>query len=135
VAGILADNDSIGQVRRLVALLESDEWHELWEALNLSVLTIAELGLAPNTPDAQVWRICQEKGLVLITSNRNSDSADSLELTIRAENQSDSLPVFTLADPGKVRNNKNYADDVAATLLEYLHDIDKLRGTGRLYLP
>jgi hypothetical protein len=31
--------------------------------------------------------------------------------------------------------SRTYADRVVAQLLDYLLDIDRVRGTGRLYLP
>jgi hypothetical protein len=57
------------------------------------------LGLAFNALDALIWATCQREGLVLITGNRNDDGPDSLEATIRNENQPDSLPVFTMPTP------------------------------------
>lgn len=58
--------------------------------------------------------------LVLITGNRNDDGADSLEATIRNENQPDSLPVITIADQDRVLQDRLSAERVAESLLDYL---------------
>ena len=72
---------------------------------------------------------------MFITNNRNSDSPDSLEATIRQYNTTHSLPVFTIADLDDFRKNRTYARRVLERLYEYLLDIARVRGTGRLYLP
>ena len=43
--------------------------------------------------------------------------------------------LFLLADPGRVLNDRAYAEGVAEMLLERLLDIDLYRGVGRIYLP
>ena len=79
--------------------------------------------------------VCQAEGLILITDNRNLESENSLEATIRRHNTSESLPVFTIADMSEFRTNKSYVDQVIQALYDYLFRIDEVRGTGRLYLP
>jgi hypothetical protein len=54
---------------------------------------------------------------------------------IRTRTLSTSLPVFTISDIHRFRSEREYVETVVAKLLEYLIDVDKLRGTGRLYLP
>jgi hypothetical protein len=73
--------------------------------------------------------------LVLVTGNRNDDGPDSLEAVIRNENQLDSLPVITIADPDRMLRDRLYADTVAERLLDYLMRIDEIRSTGRIYVP
>jgi hypothetical protein len=133
--GILADVNVQGHVELLRLVWESAYWRELWSALALPVRTFAEVGLANNVPDTLVWQLCQQRQLALITANRNNEGADSLETAIRTSNTSESLPVFTLADPEQIRHSRAYAERVAEKLLEYLLEIDQVRGTGRLYLP
>ena len=82
-----------------------------------------------------IWQACQHQEVVLITINRNAHGPDSLEVTIRAQNTPTSLPVFTLADGDRILHDKDYAERAAKRLLEYLLEIDKVRGTGRLFLP
>ena len=77
------------------------------------MVSFPALELSYNAPDALIWRTCQREGLVLITGNRNDDGADSLEATIRNENQPDSLPVITIADADRVLQDRLYAEKVA----------------------
>jgi hypothetical protein len=70
---------------------------------------------------------------VLITNNRNDDSPDSLEATIRQHNTPNCLPVFTIGNLDNFRLNRAYAEQVLKRLFEYLLDIDSVRGTGRLF--
>lgn len=135
MTGVLADINIQVHVEFLIELLKSEAWNELWRALDLHYATFADVGLDEEAPDAVVWELCQERGYVLITSNRNQKTADSLEATIRNRSTAESFPVLTLADPERVRNDREYAGRVAASLLQTLFDIDSFRGTGRLFLP
>ena len=72
---------------------------------------------------------------MLVTDNRNHDSADSLEAAIRKQNQSDSLPVFTISDISRFQTSRAYAEKVLEDFFDYLMRVDEIRGTGRLYLP
>ncbi len=71
----------------------------------------------------------------MITGNRNKRGPDSLEAVIQSQNQPDSLPVFTIADPDRVLQDRLYAEQVTERLLGYLMRIDDVRGTGRIYVP
>jgi hypothetical protein len=135
MAGLLADVNIEGHVGALLRILQSNDWRELWLAVEMPLRNFSEFGLTADVPDALLWHVCQRHELVLITSNRNNAGADSLEATIRAHNAPGSLPVFTLASAEAVLNSRAYADRAAIRLLEYLFDLDNLRGTGRLYLP
>jgi hypothetical protein len=135
VKGLLADVNNVKQVRVLLMLLQEEARVEFWNHLGLTMRTFADLGLHPRSPDVDVWRSCQSAELVLITANRNEDGPDSLEATIRTHGTSQSLPVFTLADANRVLNERSYAERVSDRLLEFLFDIEGLRGAGRLYLP
>ena len=83
----------------------------------------------------EIWQRCQAEQLVLITNNRNEDSPESLEATIRQHNTPESLPVFTIGNLDNFRLSRAYAERVLKRLYEYLLEIDSLRGTGRLFLP
>ena len=133
--GILADINSGKQVRVLVRLLQDEGRAPFWNYLNLTTPTFAEIGLKPDESDWIVWQKCQEEGLVLVTSNRNAAGPDSLEMVIQTLGTPNSLPIFTLADGQRVLQERLYAERVADRLLEYLFDIEKCRGVGRLYLP
>jgi hypothetical protein len=43
--------------------------------------------------------------------------------------------VFTIGNVERLLHSREYANAVAARLLDYLLDIDRARGAGRLYLP
>jgi hypothetical protein len=45
-----------------------------------------------------------------------------------------SLPVLTISEPQRLLSSRAYARRVAERLMEYLIDVENLRGTGRLYL-
>ena len=133
--GILADINVVGQRDALLSIWTSDTWRDFWDGLGLSVETFRTLGLSDTASDALIWRTCQREGLVLITGNRNDDGPDSLEATIRDENQPESLPVITIGDADRVLRDRLYAENVAERLLDYLMRTDEVRGVGRLYVP
>jgi hypothetical protein len=133
--GILADINVGKQRRAILAIWASDSWRDFWNGLGLAVVGFPALGLSHDSSDALIWRTCQNEGLVLITGNRNKRGPDSLEAVIDRENQPDSLPVITIADPNRVLQDRLYAERVAERLLEYLMRIDEVRGAGRLYVP
>jgi len=135
VKAILADLNVVRQVWVLVTRLSQEPWHEFWEHLRLDVLTFRDLGLVPTTPDDVLWRLCQSEQVVLVTANRNADGTDSLESVLRIENTPTSLPVFTISDAQRILLDRDYLDRAAEKLMEYLIDIDRVRGTGRLFLP
>ena len=133
--GLLADANIEGQLIRLVEIVEAGPWKEIWDSLDVSVRTFEELRLMHDVSDAALWRTCQRQNLVLVTANRNQLGPDSLEAVIRSQNTLESLPVLTLADPERVMSDRRYARRVAERLLEYLFEIDRYRGSGRLFLP
>ena len=132
---LLADVNIEGHVRRLASLMQTDYWRELWDHLQLRLVSFVEVGLSAEDVDTHVWQACQQQQLYLLTNNRNDDGPDSLEATIRTRNAFDSLPVFTLSDADQVLHSKDYAERVVETLFDYLLRIDSVRGAGRLFLP
>lgn len=132
---LLADVNVEGQVARLVSWMQGEYWHELWDYLDIHSLTFADVGLAAHDVDVQVWHLCQEQELYLLTNNRNDDGPDSLEATIRNCNTSVSFPVFTFSDADRILQSREYLEEVAESLFDQLLRIDNLRGTARLYLP
>jgi Domain of unknown function (DUF5615) len=112
VPGILADENVIGLVEFLVREMQSPPWSDLWSDLHLSLLRFEDVGLAPGSSDADVWRVCQTHGHLLITANRNQDDPDSLEAIIRDKGRPNSLPVFTLSDLEQLRSNREYVTRV-----------------------
>ncbi len=119
----------------LLGIWTSAEWYDIWESTAFETQSFARLGIAENATDSELWRLCQENDIVLITANRNAEGDDSLEAVIRQGAGGPSLPVLTIADPDRVMVSRGYAERVASSVLDYLLDMDKLRGVGRLYVP
>ena len=93
------------------------------------------MSLPADAADADLWEACQRHDVVLITANRNKNGLNSLEATIAERNQASSLPVLTVADADQILTSGDYARRVVSQLLEFLFDLENIRGTGRLYLP
>jgi len=100
-----------------------------------SLLNFRDLGWDHTFTDDQVWTRCQAAGLILITANRNMDGPDSLEATLRRQNQSDSLPVYTISNAKWFLLDDDYARRVADRHLDDLYKIKQYLGAGRLYVP
>jgi hypothetical protein len=132
---IMADHDVEGHLHVLIRNWSSPEFAELWAEVHCEFESFKRLGLEPNTPDCVVWRICQLRGIVLLTGNRNSLGDDSLEETIRRESTPESLPVLTIGSPTRLMKDPQYAEQVAARIHDYLRVLDRLRGSGRMYVP
>lgn len=62
------------------------------------------------------------------------DGDDSLEQTIREDNQSDSLPIVTIGDISRIIE-RSYREACVTRLAEIILYLDTYRGTGRLYIP
>lgn len=135
MTGILADWNVGGHVLALVRRAQTDPWREFANELGLRLFLFRDVGLEQEARDADVWDLCQREGLVLITANRNDDGPDSLEAVIRTRGTRASLPVFTIGNADRIFQSSEYADHVVERMLEFLLDLEKLRGTGRLYLP
>jgi hypothetical protein len=135
VKGVLADVNIEGHVDLIISMVLATTWADLWRELGLSYMHFRDVGLDAKAKDAVIWQLCQSEEYVLITSNRNQDDADSLEATIRDRSTARSLPVLTIADPERVRNSREYAEEIVESLIGTLIDMDELRGAGRLYLP
>jgi len=129
---MVADVNVEGHFQHLLRLLQSGFRSEYWDAMNLRTPTFRDLGWPVETPDLDVWRKCQEEQLILVTANRNAEGSSSLEMAIRTPH---SLPVITLADADRILQDRAYAERVADRTLEYLFEIDRVRGCGRLYVP
>ena len=85
--------------------------------------------------DAALWQVCQNHNILLLTGNRNAESPEALEMTMRQRNASNCLPVLTLADPDRMQRDRHYAESIVERLVDSLLAPDALRGTDRLYLP
>jgi hypothetical protein len=135
VKAILSDVCIELHVNILITSLTGTYWRELWTDFGLEHHTFRDLGLAPGTPDSKVWDFCQRKHMALITANRNEDGPDSLETAIRTRNTGESLPVFTIGNAEEILHSREYVERVVERLLDMLMHIDRVRGTGRIWLP
>ena len=133
--GLVADANIQGQVEYLALRMQMEAWADFWRAFGLVLRHFEDVGLSASSTDLEVWNVCQAEQLILITDNRNLESEDSLEATIRRNNTPESLSVFTIADLTEFRTNSSYVERVVEALYDYLLRVDDVRGTGRLYLP
>jgi len=133
--GIMADHNIEGHFEVLLRIVRAAPWQELWDELHVEIASFASLGLSADASDAVLWRACQTQDIMLITANRNKDGFDSLEATIATQNEPHHLPVLTVANADQILTDREYAVRVVTQLLEFLFDLDNIRGTGRLYLP
>lgn len=133
--GLLADHNCAGQLQVLLRICRSARWRTIWSELLVRLCTFESLGLETNLPDSAIWDICQKENLFLVTANRNSDGADSLQATINLRGTVESLPVLTLGDADAILEQPDYAERAAARLMEILIAPQEFKGTGRLYLP
>jgi len=131
---ILIDKNIEGQGTHIWLRMQSAPWSELTKVLDVIIRTFSEVGLEDSASDDEVWRFCQARGHYLLTSNRNLDSEESLEATIRREGTSSSLPVFTIPLPDRVYE-RAHVDRVIEKLFDYILNADNIAGVGRLYLP
>ena len=132
---ILADHNVERHVQVMVRLCSSPEWADIWASLACQIDTFEGLGLPYEMIDSELWQLCQERGIVLVTGNRNADGATSLEMAIRNFRTDKSLPVITISDPDRLLTDRYYAQVATARLLQDLIDLESLRGTGRLFIP
>jgi hypothetical protein len=132
---ILIDANIEGQGVHIWKRMQTASWRDLTTALDVTFRTFREVGPDLASPDNVVWRFCQAHGYYLLTSNRNEDSEDSLEATLRREGTPASLPVFTLPLPDRVYHSPAFLERAVAKLLDYVLYADNIRGAGRLYVP
>ena len=132
---IMADHDVEGDFDIVLRTLMSGEWRELWNEINDGVESFRNLGISDNTSDVDLWRLCQERQIILITGNRNREGPMSLQYAIEQLNTPACLPVLTIGAPGRAVRSQDYLHRLVTRLVEYLIDIESVRGAGRLYLP
>jgi hypothetical protein len=128
---ILVDHDIEGHALMLWGALAAEGWLELLEA---ELVLFKHVGLSIKSNDREVWRFAQSNRMMLITNNRNMEDPDSLEATLREENTSHSLPVLTIGRVNRL-DDKQYRSRCVNRLVDILLEIDKHRGTARVFIP
>ncbi|MCE9532810.1 MAG: ACP S-malonyltransferase [Planctomycetes bacterium] len=132
---ILLDEHLGGYAGYLESLTYSDYWREIAEAIELRFVQLDDVGIAAGTSDLVIWRFYQANGLYLLTDNRSESATDSLGTVISAEGTAESLPVFTIGSMNRFRTERDYGEALAKSLLQHLFDRERIRGTGRLFIP
>jgi hypothetical protein len=130
--GILADHDVVRQARLIWAQFSERDWQSLGVS---SLAMIADEGLSPSASDREIWLVCQRVGRLLLTANRNMEGPDSLEAVIRELGKAQSLPVLTIADPDRSLFDAGYRELCAYKIADVALDLDRNRGTARLFIP
>lgn len=128
---VLLDYNLKKQGILLWATMGSEGWLKL---LDIPMLTFNDVGLAIDSSDRTIWRFAQEKQLILLTGNRNSENEDSLERTIREENTPASLPVITIGVVSRMEE-RAYRQQCAERLVEIVLNLENYLGIGRIYIP
>jgi hypothetical protein len=128
---VLVDHNLEGHAQRIWDVLAADGWLEL---LSLQRTTFQDEGLPVNADDRVIWRYAQERGMLLLTGNRNMDGVDLLEQALRDENTPTSLPVITISRTGSMRES-GYPTRCDRRLVEIILCLEQYRGAGRLYIP
>ncbi|MBI2809160.1 MAG: ACP S-malonyltransferase [Planctomycetes bacterium] len=132
---ILIDTNIEGHGAHIWMHMRTATWQDLTDALGVTMRQFCDVGLDAASPDDVVWRFCQAEEFYLLTSNRNEESDNSLEATLRREGTPTSLPVITLPLPDRVFQSSSFCDRVVEKLFDYLLYAENIRGAGRLYLP
>ena len=136
--GFISDHDIEGHFLRLMQLVRQSRLVDEWNSLELESLTFSDIGWSIVLPDSEVWRLCQERQLILVTNNRNREDETSLEATIRSCSNEQSFPVVTIGSIDRFKNERDYAERLAEELIELAFDLigsGQWLGSGRIFLP
>ena len=95
--GLPADADARGHFEALMSICRSADWGEFWTALGVPVLAFEDVGL-PLASGVERLEDCQDRGLLLVTGNRNAGAATRWRLRHSATTVA-SLPVWHLCQP------------------------------------
>jgi len=68
--GIMSDQDVVGLTEKLLKQCRF-EWGELFDELDVKVVSFEDLGLRFDSRDSQIWHACQRRSVILLTANRN----------------------------------------------------------------
>ncbi len=131
MTAILIDHNMEGQAILLWDVLSKTELPDL---LQMKMVMFADVGLAENSNDREVWRFAQANNMILLTDNRSDNEKDSLEQTIREENLLDSLPVLTIGSLKRIKE-RCYREKCAERIAEIVFELNNYKGSGRIFIP
>ena len=126
----LINHNLKGHALVLFGAIASQGWLDI---LPIQFVNFAEVDLAVDSNDRVVWRLAQEKQMILLTANRSMKGKNSLEQVIREESTPNSLPVFTIANADRLLNDVDYRGRCVESLIETTLDIDSYQGTRRIF--
>ena len=128
----LIDHNLKGHALILFGAIASQGWLDI---LPIQFVNFTEVDLAIDSNDRVVWRLAQEKQMILLTANRSMKGKNSLEQVMREESTPNSLPVFTIANADRLLNDVDYRGRCVESLIEIMLDIDSYRGARRIFIP
>ncbi len=100
----------------------------------INFIQFEDVGLSMDSPDREIWHLVQDQKILLLTNNRNSKGANSLQQTIDAENTFESLPILTIGNINRI-SEKIYRERCIARIAEIATNLENYRGCGRLFVP
>ena len=135
--GLLADINLQGCLPYLRRLLVNLDLASIIAELELRFETFGALGIPLNLDDRRIWQLCQDRGWVLLTENRNRLGPDSLEETLLDSWHVGHLPVLTLANKRTFIRDRAYAKRAAADVAEILFGAARgeYRDQSRIFVP
>jgi hypothetical protein len=128
---ILIDHNLEGQAALLMGTFVEEGWADLFL---IRFVTLQDVGLSEKSNDRIGWRFVQTHQMLLLTDNRNMKGRDSLQQTLQEENMLQSLPVLTIGNIHRMVE-RTYRERCVARLAEILYDLEKYRGTHRIFIP
>ena len=128
----LIDHNLKGHALVFFGAIASQGWLDI---VSIRFVNFAELGIPTNSNDRVVWRLAQDKQMILLTANRSMKGTDSLEQVMREDGSSSSLPVVTISNADRLLNEPEYRNRCVESLIEIVLSIENYRGTRRIFIP
>ncbi len=128
----LIDHNLKGHALVFFGAIASQGWLNI---VPVQFVTFDQVNLSIDSDDRVVWRLAQEKQMILLTANRSMKGKDSLEQVMREENTSESLPVITVGNADRLLNDSEYRGRCVESLIEIVLDIDTYLGARRIFIP
>jgi predicted nuclease of predicted toxin-antitoxin system len=63
-----------GHLQLLINVWTSPEWGDIWAEQPCEIESFERLGIPHDTPDTELWELCQQHEIVLVTGNRNAEA-------------------------------------------------------------